>query len=267
MQLALKNLINGIYGLFGTDFFEFADYRVAELTTAFGRKILQYMKDTAREVYEFEVIYGDTDSIFVTNIKDIELIDKLITECWIVDEMDVEVDKVFTKFLITKKKHYIGIYEDPSKEPEIKGMEGIKSDRPPWIQKLEKQFALDLKNNINPIINLQKEYRKMEERQVPLEELQIKLVLQKNPEEYPENSLQRRLSLEKGGNLQQGDSIIYFKSYTTGGGTTNPSLYSIKKYLDIFESTFKDVLDIMGFDFKRDVIGFTSLSINDNYNY
>ena len=30
MQLALKNLINGIYGLFGTDFFEFADYRVAD---------------------------------------------------------------------------------------------------------------------------------------------------------------------------------------------------------------------------------------------
>ena len=29
-------------------------------------------------------------------------------------------------------------------------MEGIKSDRPPWIQKLEKQFALDLKNNIDP---------------------------------------------------------------------------------------------------------------------
>ena len=44
MQLALKNLINGIYGLFGTDFFEFADYRVAELTTAFGRKVLQYME-------------------------------------------------------------------------------------------------------------------------------------------------------------------------------------------------------------------------------
>ena len=197
MQLALKNLINGIYGLFGTDFFEFADYRVAELTTAFGRKVLQYMKETAKEVYGFEVIYGDTDSIFVTNIKDIELIDKFITECWIVDEVDVEVDKVFTKFLITKKKHYIGIYEDPNKEPEIKGMEGIKSDRPPWIQKLEKQFALDLKNDINPTVNLRKEYRRMEEGQVPIEELQIKLVLQKNPDEYPENSLQRRLSLEK----------------------------------------------------------------------
>ena len=145
MQLALKNLINGIYGLFGTDFFEFADYRVAELTTAFGRKVLQYMKETAKEVYNFEVIYGDTDSIFVTNIIDIDLIDKFITECWIVDEVDVEVDKVFTKFLITKKKHYIGIYEDSNKEPEIKGMEGIKSDRPPWIQKLEKTICIRFK--------------------------------------------------------------------------------------------------------------------------
>ena len=40
----------------------------------------------------------------------------------------------------------------------------------------------------------------MEEGQVPIEELQIKLVLQKNPDEYPENSLQRKLSLEKGDN-------------------------------------------------------------------
>ena len=80
--------------------------------------------------------------------------------------------------MITKKKHYIGIYEDSNKEPEIKGMEGIKSDRPLWIQKLEKQFALDLKNDINPVTNLQKEYRKMEEGQFHLEELQIKLVLQ-----------------------------------------------------------------------------------------
>jgi DNA polymerase elongation subunit (family B) len=266
MQLALKNLINGIYGLFGTDFFEFADYRVAELTTAFGRKVLQYMKETAKEVYDFEVIYGDTDSIFVTNIINIELIDKFITECWIVDEIDVEVDKRFTKFLITKKKHYIGIFEDRNKEPAIKGMEGIKSDRPPWIHKLEKQFALDLKNEEDPTIHLRKEYRKMEEGQVPIEELQIKVVLQKNPLEYRENSLPRKLSLEKGGNLQQGDSIIYYKSNKVGGGTTNPSLYSIKKYLEMFESIFEDVLNVMGFNFKRDVIGFTSLLENDYCN-
>ena len=66
MQLALKNLINGVYGLFGSEFFEFSDYRVAELTTAFGRQTLQHMQHIAEEVYGLKVIYGDTDSIFVT---------------------------------------------------------------------------------------------------------------------------------------------------------------------------------------------------------
>ena len=93
----------------------------------FGRGVLQYMRETAKEVYNFQVIYGDTDSIFVTNTSNTDLIDKFITECWIVDEVDVEIDKVFAKFLITKKKHYIGIdYEDSNKEPEIKGMKGCK---------------------------------------------------------------------------------------------------------------------------------------------
>ncbi len=118
----------------------------------------------------------------------------------------------------------------------------------------------DLKNNVNPTMNLQKEYRKMEEGQIPIEELQIKLVLQKNPDQYPDNSLQRKLSLEKGWNLLQGDSIVYYKSNKVGGGTTNPSFYSIKKYLEMFESIFADVLNVMGYDFKRDVVGFTSLS-------
>ena len=139
-------------------------------------------------------------------------------------------------------------------------MEGIKSDRPPWIQKLERQFALDLKNNIDPLTHLRKEFRKMEEGQVPIEELQIKLVLQKNPEEYPENSLQRKLSLEKGENLQQGYSILYYKSTKMGGGTINPLMYSRKKYLEMFESIFEDVLNVMSYDFKRDIVGFTSLA-------
>ena len=77
----LKNLINGCYGLFGSDFFEFSDYRVAEITTAFGRQTLQYMQHIAKEVYGFNIIYGDTDSIFVTNVKKENDIMKFIAEC------------------------------------------------------------------------------------------------------------------------------------------------------------------------------------------
>ena len=70
------------------------------------------MIENTKEVYNFEVIYGDTDSIFVPNIPNIELIYKFITKYGIVDE----VDKVFTKILITKKKYYIGTYDDSVKE-------------------------------------------------------------------------------------------------------------------------------------------------------
>jgi hypothetical protein len=101
---------------------------------------------------------------------------------------------------------------------------------------------------------------------VPIEELQINLVLQKNPDEYPENSLQRKLSLEKGGYIQQGDSIIYYKSNKIGSGTTNSTRYSIKKYLEMRESTFEDVIAIMGYNYIRDVKGFTSLLENANFN-
>ena len=38
-------------------------------TTAFGRQALQHMLHIAKEVYDFTIIYGDTDSIFVTGIK------------------------------------------------------------------------------------------------------------------------------------------------------------------------------------------------------
>ena len=114
VQLALKYLINGCYGLFGTDFFEFNDYRVAELTTAIGRLTLQQMQHIAKEVYGFDIIYGDTDSLFVTNVKSKEDIKKFVTECYILLGMDVEVADIYEKFLITKKKHYIGISQDES---------------------------------------------------------------------------------------------------------------------------------------------------------
>jgi len=261
MQLALKNLINGVYGLFGAKFFEFSDYRVAELTTAYGRKTLQYMQHVVREIYGFDVIYGDTDSIFVTNVKDIELVDKFIADCWIVEEVEIEVANVYKKFLITKKKHYIGIPEDNSREPEIKGMEGIKRDRPEWINKIERQLANDLKNDLDPTINIKKEFNKMEQGDIATDQIGIKLTLRKDPKAYPYNSLQRIVGSES--NCAAGDGIKYYKSYTAGGGSSNPNLVSRRKYLEMLRTTVEDSLKVMGYDYFQDIVGYRKL---DNYN-
>ena len=103
MQLALKNLINGRYGLFGSEFFPYSDYRVAELTTAYGRRTLQYMQYIAKKVYDFEIIYGDTDSIFVTAVKKDNDVMKFIAECFILLNIDIEPAEVFKKFLLQKR--------------------------------------------------------------------------------------------------------------------------------------------------------------------
>lgn len=79
-------------------------------------------------------------------------------ECSILFDIDLEVSDIFNKFLIIKKKHYIGVSEDKSKDPIIKGMEGIKSDRPAWINTVEKQFAIDIKYGKDPTVNIRKEY-------------------------------------------------------------------------------------------------------------
>jgi DNA polymerase, archaea type len=69
MSQALKVMMNSIYGLFGSDgIFEFQDYRVAELVTAFARLKLLEMKELANKQFGMNIIYGDTDSIFVSTI-------------------------------------------------------------------------------------------------------------------------------------------------------------------------------------------------------
>lgn len=259
MQLALKNLINGIYGLFGSRFFEFSDYRIAELTTAFGRQTLEYMQHIAKEVYGFHVIYGDTDSIFITGIRKETDINKFLAECSIVlEDVDIEISKTYSKFLSVKKKHYIGISQAATEEPDIKGIEGIKSDRPLWINQLQKEFVDDLRQDKDPTIKLQEAYVKMERGLVPSELLAINTTLKKDPESYSVNAYQRIIGNQL--RAKEGDAIKYYKSTTKGQAHYNPAFLSHTKYLKMMKSTFEEQLKVLGYDFVKDVVGVRSLA-------
>jgi DNA polymerase, archaea type len=259
MQLALKNLINGVYGLFGSKFFGFSDYRVAEITTAFGRQTLAYMQHIAKEVYGFKIIYGDTDSLFVTGIKRENDINKFLAECSIVlEDIEIEISKVYSRMIIIKKKHYIGIPLDSSKDPDIKGLEGIKSDRPLWIHLLQKDFVDDLRHDRDPTAKLRKAYVEMESGLVPSELLVISTTIKKDPIEYSDNTYQRIVGSQV--RAKEGDIIKYYKSTTKGQAHSNPSLLSRAKYLQMLKSTFEDQLKVLGYDFMQDVVGVRSLA-------
>ncbi|MFZ0327726.1 MAG: DNA polymerase domain-containing protein, partial [Nitrososphaeraceae archaeon] len=102
MSQALKVMMNSIYGLFGSDgIFAFQDYRVAELVTAFARLKLLEMKHLANEKFQMNIVYGDTDSIFVSRInngeQDYHLVDGFTSNCKQILEVDVDHQNTFTR--------------------------------------------------------------------------------------------------------------------------------------------------------------------------
>lgn len=135
-QLALKVTANSIYGQTGSDFSKIRMKAIAASTTAIGKELLNLAQQYVEEKFEgAEVIYGDTDSIFVKfNIVDKNgnpdtskrALEKAIEFGKIASEYansklphphNLEYEKVFFPFCILNKKRYVGnLYEhDPNK--------------------------------------------------------------------------------------------------------------------------------------------------------
>ena len=263
---AIKAIINSGYGVFGHPFFKYYDPRVAELVTAFGRHTLMAMKDIAGSL-GFNILYGDTDSLFVNNVKSLEDAKKLISKCRSELGIDVGHEKTFSKLILIGKKHYVGILSNHDKEPIVKGMEGIKSDRPEFIHKAFKQLLNDIKYGNNPIIKLKEVIEELNTRSVPQELLAISLVLRKNPEEYEHSCKQSRLGAKLG--LHRGDTLVYYKSdikrpvndarnkqqgLQIVSESDNPNDISYAKYKEMLVNSVKDILEILSYDVEKDLL-------------
>jgi DNA polymerase, archaea type len=247
-QLGLKILINGGYGLFGNPVFKYADVRVAELITAFGRHTLRHMRDIASD-FGFTVIAGDTDSLFLDgNDCDSNRLYQFIAECKAKIGVDVEHSQTFVKAAIIKKKHYFGVTTHG--EIKVVGMEGKKNDRPVWINKVFDRFLEDFKADREPIVNLKVAMNDLENGKIDPELLKIKVKLAKNPEDYAVNNPNKKIGMLLG--AKAGDVIWYFKTDSKEGGVTiNPEEIGINKYKEMLMSTVKHALEILGYKTER----------------
>jgi DNA polymerase I len=241
-QLGLKILINGGYGLFGSPAFKYADVRVAELIAAYGRSTLRSMHDIAISL-GFEVVAGDTDSLFLNDDNDIA-IPELISQCKDRMGVDVELGQRFVKAVIIKKKHYFGV----TKSGEIKavGMEGRKSDRAPWIRQVFDTFLQDFRAELDPTINLKAAISDLENRRIDPELLKVRVRLIKNPEDYAVNNPNKKIGILLG--AKAGDVIEYFKTDDKNEKVSiKPEDIGITKYKYMLMATVKDALEIMGY--------------------
>ena len=141
-QKALKLIANTIYGVLGFQNSLFYCKNIAALITRLGRNALLHAVDIAENQLNLDIIYGDTDSIFI-NTKESEDINKAIqignqlkqeiNKIYKVLEIDIE--SIFKKLLLYEKKKSAALkiinYNTLQTEYEFKGIDMVRRD---WCQ-------------------------------------------------------------------------------------------------------------------------------------
>ena len=169
LSKAIKILMNSFYGVMGSFGCRFYHPNLPTAITGTGHKLLLGSKEFLAEK-GYEVIYGDTDSLFVKlkegegevaevtgkNIaEDLNQYwkEKIQNEYALKSYLEIEFEKYYRKFILTPargsetgaKKRYAGLLVEENKESiEFVGMEFVRSD---WTR-LAKEFQVELYSRI-----------------------------------------------------------------------------------------------------------------------
>jgi DNA polymerase I len=269
IQQALKVFINGSYGVFGSQNFPLFCLPVAESTTGIG----QYsIKQTIRKAEDIgvQVLYGDTDSVFLANPSDAQL--KEISD-WSKKELDLDLEEEKTyQFLALsqRKKNYVGIYKD-TKFVDIKGLLAKKKNTPDFIKKVFNQLLKILKEITNDkefmdakqrIIQIVRENLKKigKPDAFSLEDYAINISMQKKISNYNKTIPQHvRAAVElqniTGREFQKGETIRLIKSKDSVGAKAIEIAklqdIDIPKYKELLRSALEQVLDALGITFEE----------------
>lgn len=173
LSQALKIIMNAFYGVLGTDACRFFDPRLASSITLRGHEIMLQTKALIEE-QGFDVIYGDTDSIFVwlkraedeVTAKQIGLqLVAHVNEWWqkhlsqtlqLTSALELEYETHYCRFLMPtirgteqgSKKRYAGlIQEQNSQRMVFKGLETVRTDWTPLAQVFQKELYLRIFRN------------------------------------------------------------------------------------------------------------------------
>jgi DNA polymerase elongation subunit (family B)/DNA replicative helicase MCM subunit Mcm2 (Cdc46/Mcm family) len=145
---AAKLFSNSGYGVYGSAYFEYGDVRTAELITACGRTKLDQLRKIGKEQFGFDVVYGDTDSIFALSVP-AERRKEFEDFCEKKLGIPARFEKHFFRMLLLRPKNYMGDYVDKKGKRGflVKGLVGKKSDTAPWARKIFEQVRDHWKDN------------------------------------------------------------------------------------------------------------------------
>ncbi|RLI01389.1 DNA polymerase [Candidatus Bathyarchaeota archaeon] len=139
-QLTLKVLTNSFYGYTGWNLARWYCRECAEATTAWGRYLIKKLVNFAQDE-GFDVLYGDTDSIFIKmknkNLKELKTeVKKLIHAISKEFPVTIEIDEYYRTVFFVEKKRYAGLTEDGRLI--VKGLEVKRGDWCELAKKVQK---------------------------------------------------------------------------------------------------------------------------------
>ena len=210
------------------------------------------------------MLYGDTDSLFVKSPTE-EQVQYMIDEAKKDHGVDLEIDKEYRYCVLSnRKKNYLGVSK--SGKVDVKGLTGKKSHTPPFIRKLFADILEVLAGVQSPeefeqakgVISkmIQECGKKIENLEIPLDEMAFSMMLSKAPSEYTKTQPQHiRAARQLDGirELKRGDRISFVKTIGKPGvrplETARKGEIDTTKYAEFLESTIEQVTSTMDMDF------------------
>jgi DNA polymerase I len=181
-QKALKIMTNAFYGYMGWLGARWYSREGAEAVTGWGREIISSAAKIA-ESNGYEVIYGDTDSIFVKGDK--YKVNDLAKEISDKFSLDIKVEKLYKRVFFTEnKKRYAGLTFD--NKIDIVGFEAVRGDWCDLAKDLQRQVIEKiLLSSVDDAVRLAREtIMKLRRKEFRIEDLIIWKSLDKSIDEY-----------------------------------------------------------------------------------